>query len=288
MDNEGKHDAVIKVVRAHREELFEAWMKRQLEAETLRLDLMSEAELESESKAFLAVFSAAVAAGNFTDLEAAEWHPVLAQLERLSATRESRGFSPVDTATFVLSLKQPLIELLRDEVDDENLLETVWGITALIDHLGLHTTALYQKRKEATIERQQAEMLELSTPVVKLWDGILALPLIGTLDTGRSQMVTEALLDAIVRTGSEIAIIDLTGVPAVDTRMAQHLIRTVAAARLMGAECILSGIRPQIAQTMVHLQIDLGTIGTEATLASALSQAFRRIGLSVRTKDKTS
>ena len=243
-----------------------------------RLDLIDEMALRQESKEFLAVFLTAL--GNADDRETSPWEPVQAILDELSRARDEAGFSPTETATFVLSLKHPLVmRLTRDYESQGSLEEKVWNLKNTLDWLGLYTTEVYQKRREATIRQQQEEMEELSTPVVKVWDGILALPLVGTLDTRRSQMVTESLLDAIAASGSEIAIIDLTGVPAIDTRMAQHLIRTVAAARLMGASCILSGIRPQIAQTIVHLKIQLGDIKTEATLAAALKSAFRQAGL---------
>lgn len=137
---------------------------------------------------------------------------------------------------------------------------------------------VFQKSREETIQRQQQEMLELSTPVVKLWDGILALPLIGTLDSARTQIVMESLLAKIVETGCEVAILDITGVLTVDTLVAQHLLKTVAAARLMGADCIISGIRPQIAQTIVHLGVDLSTVVTKATMAEAFQVALRRQG----------
>jgi rsbT co-antagonist protein RsbR len=151
----------------------------------------------------------------------------------------------------------------------------------MLDQLGLYTTEAYQKTRDEVIMRQQEEMLELSTPVVKLWDGILALPMIGTLDSSRTQIVMESLLQKIMETGSEIAIIDITGVPTVDTLVAQHLIKTVTAARLMGAECIISGIRPQIAATIVHLGVDLAGIATKATLADAFILALQRTGKSV-------
>ena len=193
-------------------------------------------------------------------------------LANLSRSRGSQGFTPSETATFVFSLKKPLFARLRRECADgrRGAGRATWAATELLDRLGLYTTEVYQKAREEVIDRQQQEMLELSTPVVKLWDGILALPLIGTLDSARTQVVMEALLQRIVETGSEIAIIDITGVPTVDTLVAQHLLKTVTAARLMGADCIISGIRPQIAQTIVHLGVDLGDVTTKATLADAL------------------
>jgi rsbT co-antagonist protein RsbR len=204
-------------------------------------------------------------------------------LSELSQSRARQGFSASETATFVFSLKEPLFQRLRKELvrDPEELAEAMWKSSVLLDSLGLFTTELYQKGREEVIARQQEDMLELSTPVVQLWDGILALPLIGTLDSARTQVVMESLLQTIVDTGAGLAIIDITGVPTVDTLVAQHLLKTVAAARLMGAECIISGIRPQIAQTIVHLGVDLSDVITKATLADAFSIALDRLGLSV-------
>jgi rsbT co-antagonist protein RsbR len=207
-------------------------------------------------------------------------------LERVSRSRAQQGFSSSETATFVFSLKRPLFTRIRGAAADPATLgDATWAISDLLDRLGMQTVSTFQKSREEVILRQQEEMLELSTPVVKLWDGVVALPMIGTLDSARTQIVMESLLQRIVETGSEIAIIDITGVPTVDTLVAQHLLKTVTAIRLMGAECIISGIRPQIAQTIVHLGIDLEGITTKATLADALALAFKRSGLTVsRTK----
>jgi rsbT co-antagonist protein RsbR len=203
-------------------------------------------------------------------------------LARVSESRALQGFSPSETATFVFSLKQPLFKQLREGVADANALaDEIWATTTVLDALGLYTTEVYQKTRNEIITRQQQEMLELSTPVVTLWQGILALPLIGTLDSARTQVVMESLLQRIVETGSLIAILDITGVPTVDTLVAQHLLKTVAAARLMGADCIISGIRPQIAQTIVHLGVDLNSVTTKATLADAFAIALKRTGLAV-------
>jgi rsbT co-antagonist protein RsbR len=202
-------------------------------------------------------------------------------LQRVSFTRAQQGFTPSETATFVLSLKKPLFEALRAAAGgDANFLAAeTWNATELLDRLALFTTEIYMKAREELIARQSQDMLELSTPVVKLWDGVLALPMIGTLDSSRTQIVMENLLQRIVETGADVAILDITGVPTVDTLTAQHLIKTVTAARLMGAECIISGIRPQIAQTIVHLGVDLGDIVTKATLADAFKLALSRRGM---------
>ncbi len=270
------------MIRSSGQEILQEWLSEQLSADTLRLDLIDEKTLEVESQEFLAVLSSALGSEELVDFERPAWQPVLSFLDELSRARDHAGFGPIETASFVLSLKQPLFARSLENPEKQSSKEEIWCVNQVLDHLALYTTDLFRERREATILRQQEEMEELSTPVVKVWDGILALPLVGTLDTRRSQMVTESLLEAIAATGSEIAILDMTGVPAIDTRMAQHLMRTVAATRLMGADCILSGIRPQIAQTIVHLKIQLGDIKTESTLAAALKSAFRQSGLKVQ------
>jgi len=244
---------------------------------------LSEAELRGQSKEFLALLRRATQDGNLGDVRGPGWQEVLDALASLSRSRARQGFTPAQTANFIFSLKRPLFALLRKETgsNGEALAEETWTVTQLLDQLGLHTAEVFIKNREETITRQQEEMLELSTPVVKLWDGVLALPMIGTLDSARTQIVMESLLQRIVETGAEVAIVDITGVPTVDTLVAQHLIKTVTAARLMGAECIISGIRPQIAQTIVHLGVDLGDVLTKATLADAFAVALQRRGLTV-------
>ncbi len=263
-------------------EILAEWLGHQMA--TLRRDLLSDTELREQSRRFLAAVRAALESSDGTfEPTREEWAEVRALLSDLSVSRARQGFSPTETATFVLSLKQPLFTRLRMKAgrDAEGLGATLWQVTELIDKLGLHTTEVYQKSREGVIASQQQELLELSTPVVTLWEGILALPLIGTLDSARTQVVMENLLGKIVETGTGIAIIDITGVPTVDTLVAQHLLKTIAAARLMGAECILSGIRPQIAQTIVHLGVDLGDVITKATLAGAFAVALERLDLTV-------
>ena len=243
---------------------------------------MKESELRNESAQFLKLLRDAMQGGNMMDINASAWSPLREMLTDLSATRARQGFSPSETAIFILSFKEPLFQRLRQEtVDVETLANDLWDATGLLDKLGLFTTEAYQKCREDVIARQQHELLELSTPVVQLWQGILALPVIGTLDSARTQVVMQNLLQKIVETGSAIAIIDITGVPVVDTLVAQHLLKTVSAARLMGADCIISGIRPQIAQTIVHLGVDLGNIVTKATVADAFGVAIQRMGLAV-------
>ncbi len=223
------------------------------------------------------------ASGNTENFDDAAWTPVREVLAGLSRSRAAQGSTAADTSRFVLALKKPLFAGLQRRFGDQPavLVDATWEVSSLVDHMAQHTVSLYQRSREDIIVRQQQELLELSTPVVKLWDGVLAVPMIGTLDSGRTQLVMETLLQRIVETGSALAIIDITGVPTVDTLVAQHLLKTVTAIRLMGADAIISGIRPQIAQTIVHLGIDLEGITTKATLADALALAMRRAGFVV-------
>jgi len=238
---------------------------------------MTRQEAESQGRAVLDALAKAVAHGNSSDMRGAEYADVRDVLQGFSRTRALQGFSPTETATFVLSLKRPLFEQVRKTTKSEHAFDRLSSISELIDRLGLFSVETYQKTREELIARQGKEIEELSTPVVKLWEGIVALPLIGTLDSGRTQVVMQNLLETIVQTGAEIAILDITGVPMVDTLTAQHLLKTVSAARLMGADCIISGIRPQIAQTIVQLGVDLNVV-SKATLADALALALRRTG----------
>jgi rsbT co-antagonist protein RsbR len=271
--------SITKILLNQRGEIFQEWLRQQLADQHLRTDLISEAELRADSDRFLQVFSEAVQSGNLSDIQDPAYKPTLEMLEGFSRSRSLQGFTPSETATFVFSLKQPLFSALRKSAENDlELVDNVVTADLLLDKLGLYTTEVYQRSREKVIRRQQEEMLELSTPVVQLWEGIVALPLIGTLDSARTSVVMETLLQTIVDTRSELAIIDITGVPTVDTLVAQHLLKTVAAARLMGADCIISGIRPQIAQTMVHLQIDLSAVTTKATMAEALRFALKRSG----------
>jgi rsbT co-antagonist protein RsbR len=267
------------IVHKYEADILSDWMKEQLASVTMRADLLREDDLRDQSRRFLAAFREA-AGRDDADASGPAWAAARELLDGLSRSRARQGFSPTETATFVFSLKQPLFTRLRQEVgrDPDALADEIWAATLLLDKLGLFTTEVYQKGREEVINRQQEEMLELSTPVVQLWDSILALPLIGTLDSARTQVVMESLLQKIVDTGAAIAIVDITGVPTVDTLVAQHLLKTVAAARLMGADCFISGIRPQIAQTIVHLGVELGSVVTKATLADAFVLALQRTG----------
>ncbi len=268
------------ILQHHQAVLVTDWLRRQQEMLGHRAG--SERDDRATAERFLKALGEASRTGNVTDPDQAEWSGVRELLGDISRDRARQGYSSVETATFVFSLKQPLFDRLRQEVKDPDaLVAEIWATTLLLDRLGLYTTEVHQKTREEVIGRQQQELLELSTPVVQLWDGVLALPLIGTLDSARTQVVMESLLQRIVETGAGIAIIDITGVPTVDTLVAQHLLKTVSAARLMGADCIISGIRPQIAQTIVHLGVALGDVTTKATLAGALAVALARLGLAV-------
>jgi rsbT co-antagonist protein RsbR len=248
-----------------------------------RTDRLNDVQVQENARSFLAALRQGLSFGNLSDLSRSEWNGMHDFLKDLCRQRAERGSTPSETATFVFSFKQPLFTRLRKEFgnDPDAFTDEVWRATNLVDRLGLETMDVFQKTREELIHRQQQELLELSTPVVRLWDNILALPLIGTLDSARTQIVMQNLLEAVVNYGAAIAIIDITGVPTVDTLVAQHLLKTVAAARLMGADCIISGIRPQIAQTIIHLGVDLSDVVTKATLADAFQLALRKLGVGI-------
>jgi rsbT co-antagonist protein RsbR len=273
---------IPELIAKRESDLLADWIREQLDSITLRGDLMKESELREQSRRFLSLLvRAASQQPNLNDINAPVWKDTREFLSDVSRTRAHQGFAPAETAAFIFSLKQPLFSLMRREFesDPRKLADEMWLVSTLLDKLGLYTTEAYQKGREEVIMRQQQELLELSTPVVVLWEGVLALPLIGTLDSARTQVVMESLLQKIVETGAGIAIIDITGVPTVDTLVAQHLLKTVSAARLMGADCIISGIRPQIAQTIVHLGVNLTDVVTKSTLADAFAIALRRTRL---------
>jgi rsbT co-antagonist protein RsbR len=278
-----QHPTIIPQLLAENEQtLLRDWMESQKKSGALRGGQISDAELTEASRRLIAALRGGAASGQFVDITAPGWDQSRTVLEDVSRSHATLGLTPSETATFVFSLKEPLFALLREKVgkDPDQLAHEIWTATSLLDKLGLYTVEAFQKSREDIIGRQQQELLELSTPVVRLWEGVLALPLIGTLDSARTQIVMESLLEEIVSSGAEIAIIDITGVPTVDTLVAQHLIKTVAAARLMGADCIISGIRPQIAQTIVHLGLELGVV-SKATMADAFALALRQLGKAV-------
>lgn len=282
MNKSGKslHD----ILEKDEAELLAEWLKEQTSFAPGRASAINESERHDQSKEFLGLLRRAVKSGDHDNIQASPWDGVREMLSNITRSRSLQGFSPSETASFIFSLKKPLFAHLRtaNAGDAAALGEVTWSTSELLDRLGLFTFEIHQKTREDIINRQKEEMLELSTPVVKLWDGILCLPMIGTLDSSRTQVVMESLLQRIVETGSGFAIIDITGVPTVDTLTAQHLLKTVTAARLMGSDCIISGIRPQIAQTIVHLGVDLGGVTTKATLADAFAIALERTGRVVR------
>jgi rsbT co-antagonist protein RsbR len=272
---------IAATLQKRRQDILTQWLKQLEQASASVKGRLSSADLNQQAAEFLGVLTAAAQTEDLGNVGAPGWQPVRAFLDDLSRQRVLAGFSSDETAIFIFSLKRPVFDALREEsgTDAARLSDALWAATELLDKLGLHTIKAFQLSREQVISRQQMELLELSTPVVKLWDGILALPMIGTLDSARTQIVMESLLQKIVETESQIAIIDITGVPTVDTLVAQHLLKTVTALRLMGADCIISGVRPQIAQTIVHLGVDLQGVTTKANLADALALALKRSGI---------
>jgi rsbT co-antagonist protein RsbR len=272
------------VLKKSGKEIHAAWTKHLASSSTGGKGRISASELEQQTGEFIQLLSVASEHARSGDISSSEFKPIRDFLDGVSRSRVQQGFSSDETASFIFSLKKPFFAALRADAgkDADALADQVWRATELLDALGLHTVKAYQKSREEVINRQQREMLELSTPVVKLWEGILALPMIGTLDSARTQVVMENLLQKVVETGAQIAILDITGVPTVDTLVAQHLLKTVTALRLMGAECIISGVRPQIAQTIVHLGVDLQGVTTKANLADALALALKRTGTSLK------
>jgi rsbT co-antagonist protein RsbR len=269
---------IAEVIRKHEAELTAEWV-REMTSSTRRSDLLQEPELKSQASQFVKALASAAEGGSIDDIGSSNFTELREILTDISRSRAVQGFTPSETATFVLSFKRPVIARLQKETKDaQSLWIETWKFNELLDKLGLFTTEVFLKSREEIINRQQQDMLELSTPVVRLWEGILALPLIGTLDSARTQVVMESLLKKIVETNSQVAIIDITGVPTVDTLVAQHLIKTVTAARLMGADCIISGIRPQIAQTIVHLGVNLSDVTTKSSMADAFLIALQRGG----------
>lgn len=279
---------LAKTLQKKKKQILEIWIRKQLADVSLREDLMSNDELRGQSEELVEGLLKAITDKNIEDTESADFEPVLEILSGISISRAKQGFSPRETGAYIFSLRDSLLEVLQEELkaDPTILYQESIRINKMVDKLGMVTFETFIKGREDVILRQTDEITEISTPVIRVWDGILALPIIGTLDSARTQVVMENLLQEIVATGSSIAILDISGVPAVDSLVAQHLIKTVSATRLMGAECIISGIRPEIAQTVVHLGIDLSQITTKASLASALRHAFAVLQLEVRKKQK--
>jgi len=268
---------LAEMINKYQDEIRADWLK-QMAGSVSRADLMTKEELDMQSRELMDAIAMGARSGEMTNLDGPAWGQAKEVLSSISSSRARQGFSTSETATFVLSLKQPIFNAIRREnaSDPTALFSDIWQSTLLVDKLALLTVDAFQSTREQLIARQQEELMELSTPVVKLWEGILALPIIGTLDSARTQVVMESLLSAVVQTNSRVAIIDITGVPTVDTLVAQHLLKTITAARLMGADCIISGVRPQIAQTIVHLGIDLAGVITKAKLSDAFALALQR------------
>jgi rsbT co-antagonist protein RsbR len=279
----------IGILQRKKKQILELWIENQLKDENLRDDLMSNQEMQKESNELLSILLRTINEDNIVDTQSADFDALNEVLSGISITRAKQGFSPKETGYYIFSLREALIQALhQDFIGDANdLLNATLQIVKLIDTLAGVTFDTFIKGREEVILRQTDEIAEISTPVIRVWDGILALPIIGTLDSARTQVVMENLLVEIVESGSSLAILDISGVPAVDSLVAQHLIKTVSATRLMGAECIISGIRPEIAQTIVHLGIDLSNIVTKATLASALKHAFNLLKLEVKKTTKS-
>jgi rsbT co-antagonist protein RsbR len=279
---------IAKLLQKKKKQLLESWMTKQLSDAMLREDLMSNEDLREQSNELLDELLKAIATDHAEDIDAPAFELVKEVLSGISISRAKQGFSPRETGIYVFSLKEAIQQVLKEEIKDDMqlLYQSTLSFNKLLDSLGVVTFETFIKGREQVILRQTDEITEISTPVIQVWEGILALPIIGTLDSARTQVVMENLLQEIVETGSTIAILDISGVPAVDSLVAQHLIKTVAATRLMGAECIISGIRPEIAQTVVHLGIDLSNIVTKASLASALKHAFSMLRLEVKKNHK--
>ncbi|WP_256439357.1 STAS domain-containing protein [Desertivirga arenae] len=275
------------ILQKKKMQILEIWIKKQLESADLREDLFSNEDLRASCEELLEVLLSSLNEDNLTNPASADFDEVNEILAGISISQARQGFNPRETALFVFGLKESLIEILQEEIKDpQDLFTNCFKLNRLLDTFSITTFETFIKGREEVILRQTDEIAEISTPVIRVWDGILALPIIGTLDSARTQVVMENLLEEIVASGSSIAILDISGVPAVDSLVAQHLIKTVSATRLMGAECIISGIRPEIAQTVVHLGIDLSNIVTKATLASALKFAFQSMKLEVKRVQK--
>ena len=274
------HTIIPDLVEKHYQRLLNGWLTCQKREGAIGGPIAEEQAAE-QSRRFLAELRKGIASGHFDDLSGPEWDSTRSLLDTVASERAVQGFSPSETATFIFSLKEPLFDLLREEVSEVgDLARETWVASQLIDKLGMHTIDVFMRGREEVIRRQQEELLELSTPVIQLWDSILALPLIGTLDSARTQTVMESLLERIVTSSAEVAIIDITGVPTVDTLVAQHLIKTVSAARLMGADCIISGIRPMKESTISSAEMSIITprarLATMRTVRSSCSASARR------------
>jgi rsbT co-antagonist protein RsbR len=274
-----KQITVQDLLKAKEKELLESWFEAQIASETLREDLKSKSDLRKESIEFVRQFVKTISSGNLDDIETPEYEKIIHLLKEVSRNRAELGFTPTETATYIFSLKDSILEYLQKEFagNADQLKTEIIRISKLFDKLGLITFEEYAKSREDLIKEQQKSILELSSPIVKLWDGILAVPIIGILDSRRTQSIMENLLNLIVQTESKIAIIDITGVGVMDTMVTNHLLKTVSAVKLLGADALITGIRPEVAQTIVHLGIDLTTVTTRATMADGLKYALDKM-----------
>ncbi|MCE6991246.1 STAS domain-containing protein [Dyadobacter sp. CY323] len=281
---------IFEILRLNKQQILQLWLQNQQTDTEFSDNFNTADELRAQSAEFVDLLLSTLNENNIHDFSSPDLEPLIDYVSSLTISRARQGFSPRETATYIFTLKDSLLKVLSDQIsgDLSQLYQATIQISRFVDNIGIQSFETFITGREEVISQQSDEMAELSTPVIRVWNGILAMPIIGTLDSARTQVVMENLLQGIVDTGSSIAILDISGVPAVDSLVAQHLIKTVNATRLMGAECIISGIRPEIAQTVVHLGIDLSQMITKATLESALKFAFNSLQLEVRRiqKDK--
>ncbi|WP_335949496.1 STAS domain-containing protein [Salipiger bermudensis] len=281
---------ILSILETDFSSVVEEWLGTQVKEGVKRSDLFSDSESRAQNQELLKAFGKGVRAGVVNEefsLDDDAWEDLRAVLADVSKERVGRGVTPTEMATFVLALKSPLFKRLEamPDLEGRELIRDVLMVTRLVDAFAIYTNEIFIGERDQVIERQRQEMLELSTPVVELWDRVLTLPLIGTLDSARAQEVMENLLQTILERQAEVVIMDITGVGTVDTQVAQHLLRAAAAVRLMGAECIISGISPMIAQTMVQLGIDVGTVSTRSSIRTALSDALQKVGYVIKTSE---
>jgi rsbT co-antagonist protein RsbR len=274
---------VVELLSTRRDEILNIWIKERLESEDFRDELISKHELRHQSQQIVEMLARALLESDRADFDDASFNELRVFLNEISRQRAVKGYTPSENATYILSLRNVVLPILAEDFEGDivTLVREMDHFTRLLDRMGLVMVENFIRSREEIIRQQRADMLELSTPVIKVWDKILTLPIIGTLDSRRAQMMTEALLQRIVDTGSTVAILDITGVRTMDTLVANHLIKTVTAARLMGARCILTGVSPSIAQTMVQLGIDLTEITTRAQMSDGIKLALEMIGRKV-------
>lgn len=275
------HHGVIKQSEAN---VLERWLARLRETDSRLLQLLSREELDRLSRTVLNQLIDALENSSGTDIHNPAFAPLRGSLERVSADFAERGFSPSETASYIFSLKEALFDLYRRTYNGEELAERTWQTTQMIDALGLYTVEVFGLARERIIKSQAQALTELSTPVIQVWEGVVALPLVGTVDSARAKEIMEKLLEAVVAHEADIAIIDITGVPVVDTQVANRLMRTVEAVRLLGTKSVITGINPIIAQTLVQLGVDLSQLNTKASLRAGLEHAFRELGVAVASR----